>query len=34
VRIARKGWLGKSDVFNTRKTAEIEAFLKKPKAKR
>jgi DNA polymerase (family 10) len=34
VRIARKGWLGKDDVFNTRKTAEIEAFLQKPKAKR
>ncbi|MFZ9941405.1 MAG: PHP domain-containing protein, partial [Luteolibacter sp.] len=34
VRIARKGWLGKADVFNTRKTAEIEAFLNKPKADR
>jgi DNA polymerase (family 10) len=34
VRIARKGWLGKGDVFNTLKTEEIEAFLKKPKANR
>lgn len=34
VRLARKGWLRKTDVFNTRPTAEIEAFLKTPKAQR
>jgi len=34
VRIARKGWLRKQDVFNTRSVAEVEAFLKIPKAKR
>jgi DNA polymerase (family 10) len=33
-RLARKGWLRKQDVFNTRSTAEVEAFLKTPKAKR
>jgi len=34
VRIARKGWLRKQDIFNTRSVAEVEAFLKTPKAKR
>ena len=34
VRLARKGWLRKDDVFNTRSVAEIEKFLKTPKAKR
>ena len=34
VRLARKGWLRKEDVFNTRPVAEIEKFLKTPKAKR
>ncbi|MES2477158.1 MAG: DNA polymerase/3'-5' exonuclease PolX [Verrucomicrobiota bacterium] len=34
VRLARKGWLRKQDVFNTRPLAEVEAFLKTPKAKR
>lgn len=34
VRLARKGWLSKQDVLNTRPLAEIEAFLKTPKAKR
>lgn len=34
VRIARKGWLRKEDVLNTRTLKEIEAFLAKPKAKR
>lgn len=34
VRLARKGWLRKQDVLNTRSTAEIEAFLKNPKSKR
>lgn len=34
VRIARKGWLRKQDIFNTRSAAEVEAFLKTPKAKR
>jgi DNA polymerase (family 10) len=33
-RVARKGWLRKHDVFNTRPVAEIETFLKTPKAKR
>ena len=33
-RIARKGWLRKSDVFNTRSATEVDAFLKTPKAKR
>ncbi|MCU0750352.1 MAG: DNA polymerase/3'-5' exonuclease PolX [Akkermansiaceae bacterium] len=33
-RLARKGWLGKQDVFNTRTVEEVEAFLKTPKAKR
>jgi DNA polymerase (family 10) len=34
VRIARKGWLRKKDVFNTRSAADVENFLKTPKAKR
>jgi DNA polymerase (family X) len=33
-RIARKGWLRKQDVFNTRSAADVEKFLKTPKAKR
>lgn len=34
VRLARKGWLGKENVFNTRSMAEVEKFLKTPKAAR
>ncbi len=34
VRVARKGWLRKEDVLNTRGVTEIEAFLKTPKAER
>ena len=34
VRVARKGWLRKQDVFNTRSAADVEKFLKTPKAKR
>jgi len=34
VRLARKGWLGKNDVFNTRSATDVENFLKTPKAKR
>jgi DNA polymerase (family 10) len=34
VRLARKGWLRKQDVFNTRPVTEVERFLKTPKAKR
>jgi DNA polymerase (family 10) len=34
VRLARKGWLRKQDVFNTRPVGEVEAFLKLPKGKR
>ncbi len=34
VRLARKGWLQKQDVFNTRPVGEIDAFLKTPKTKR
>ena len=34
VRLARKGWLRREDVFNTRPLADIEAFLKTPKNKR
>jgi DNA polymerase (family 10) len=33
-RVARKGWLRKQDVLNTRPLAEVEAFLKTPKSKR
>jgi hypothetical protein len=31
---ARKGWLRREDVLNTRTAAEIEAFLKSPKGER
>ena len=34
IRLARKGWLRKQDVFNTRPIAEVETFLKTPKGKR
>jgi len=34
IRLARKGWLRKEDVFNTRPVAEVEAFFRTPKAKR
>jgi DNA polymerase (family 10) len=34
IRLARKGWLRKEDVFNTRPVGEVEAFLKTPKRKR
>lgn len=34
IRLARKGWLSKEDVLNTRPLAEVEKFLKTPKAKR
>ncbi|NJR43788.1 MAG: PHP domain-containing protein [Akkermansiaceae bacterium] len=34
IRIARKGWLRKQDVFNTRNAQEVETFFKTAKAKR
>ncbi len=34
VRLARKGWLRKQDVFNTRPLVEVAAFLRMPKGKR
>jgi DNA polymerase (family 10) len=34
VRVARKGWLRREDVLNTRSASEIEVFLKTPKGKR
>lgn len=34
VRLARKGWLRREDVFNTRSVEEMEAFLKLPKSER
>jgi len=34
VRLARKGWLRKQDIFNTRSLPEVAAFLRTPKAKR
>jgi len=34
VRVARKGWLRREDVLNTRSAKEIEAFLKTPKGER
>ncbi len=34
VRQARKGWLRKEDILNTRSAKDVEAFLKKPKAER
>jgi DNA polymerase (family X) len=33
-RVARKGWLRREDVLNTRPLAEVEAFLRTPKARR
>ncbi len=33
-RLARKGWLQKQDVFNTRPVEDVDAFLKAPKSKR
>ena len=33
-RIARKGWLRREDVLNTRSVEEVEAFLKMPKGER
>lgn len=34
VRVARKGWLRRQDILNTRPVAAIEAFLRTPKAER
>ena len=34
IRLARKGWLTKQDILNTRPLSEIEEFLMTPKAKR
>jgi DNA polymerase (family 10) len=34
VRVARKGWLRREDVLNTRSSAEIETFLRTPKSQR
>ncbi len=34
VRVARKGWLRREDIFNTRPVKDVEAFLTTPKAKR
>lgn len=34
VRIARKGWLRREDVLNTRAVREVEEFLRKPKGER
>jgi DNA polymerase (family X) len=34
VRLARKGWLRREDVFNTRSLKDVEKFLKTPKNKR
>ncbi len=34
VRLARKGWLRKQDILNTRSLADVEAFLKTPKTRR
>lgn len=34
IRLARKGWLRKQDVFNTRTVGQVEAFLKTPKSNR
>jgi len=34
VKLARKGWLSRHDVFNTRPVKEVEIFLKTPKANR
>ena len=34
VRVARKGWLRKQDILNTRSVTDVETFLKTPKAQR
>jgi DNA polymerase (family X) len=34
IRLARKGWLRKYDILNTRSLADVEKFLQTPKAKR
>jgi len=34
VRLARKGWLRRQDVLNTRALAEVAAFFQTPKAER
>ena len=34
VRLARKGWLRRQDILNTRNLLEIETFLRTPKASR
>jgi DNA polymerase (family X) len=34
IRLARKGWLRKRDILNTRPLADVERFLKTPKSKR
>ena len=34
VRLARKGWLRREDILNTRPLAQVRAFLKTPKQKR
>jgi len=34
VRLARKGWLSRQDILNTRPLAEVEEFLRTPKAER
>ncbi len=34
IRLARKGWLRRSDIFNTRSLKEIQTFLKTPKPNR
>jgi hypothetical protein len=34
VRLARKGWLRREDVLNTRPLTDVEAFLKTAKPKR
>lgn len=34
VRLARKGWLGRADILNTRSLEELEKFLQTPKAER
>jgi DNA polymerase (family X) len=33
IRLARKGWLRKQDILNTRSLADVEKFLQTPKAK-
>jgi len=34
VKLARKGWLSRQDVFNTRSVSDVETFLKTPKSQR